>query len=227
MSAVDSRTFEIVKDVVLSAHRSCTTAEKIDFYNIWASTFEQDARVLDYRGPSLAASAVSAHFSGKCQAAVVLDVACGTGMVAKLMKKNGFEHFVGVDGSEAMLQRATESGLYKDLKLVVLGENPLPVQSDHFDVVVIVGALSVGHLHVKVIRELCQAAKQGGLICMTTRGNLDNASYKAALEDEIKQMEEEGLWRCVEVKEVKEWERAVRENEEGYIPGCVYLFKKL
>ncbi|XP_054610449.1 methyltransferase-like protein 27 [Dunckerocampus dactyliophorus] len=227
MSAVDSRTFEIVKDVVLSAQQNCTTAEKIDFYNVWASTFEQDSTVVDYRAPSLAASAVSTHFSGKRQAAVVLDVACGTGMVAKLMKKNGFEHFVGVDGSEAMLQRATETGLYQDLKLAVLGQNPLPVQSDHFDVVVIVGALSMAHIHVKVIRELCQAAKQGGLICMTTRGNIDNLSYKAALEDEIKQMEEEGLWCCVEVTEVKEWERAVTAYEEGYIPGCVYLFKKL
>nr|XP_057943413.1 methyltransferase-like protein 27 [Doryrhamphus excisus] len=227
MSAAESRTFEIVKDVVLTAHKSCTTAEKIDFYNVWARTYDQDQAVLDYRGPSMAAKAISTHFTGNRQAAVVLDVACGTGLVSDLLKKNGFRHFVGVDASEAMMQRAIKSGLYDDLKLAVLGEKPLPVQSDHFDVVVIVGALSVGHIDVKVIRELCQAAKQGGLICMTTRGNLDNASYKADLEDQIKQLEEEGLWRCVEVREEKEWERAVRAYEEGYIRGCVYVYEKL
>ncbi|XP_061755164.1 methyltransferase-like protein 27 isoform X1 [Nerophis ophidion] len=227
MSAAESRTFDVVRELVLSAHKISTTAEKMDFYDSWASHYEQDCAVFDFRAPIIAARTAAAHFRGDRQAAVVLDVACGTGMVAKMMKKDGFEHFVGVDGSQAMLQRAKESGLYQDLKLVLLGEEPLSVQSGDFDVVLIVGALSVGHIRVEVIRELCRAAKQGGLICMTTRSNHDNAGYKLALEGETKRMEEEGLWRAVEVLEVKEWERAVSEMEEGYIPGCVYLFKKL
>ncbi|XP_054610446.1 methyltransferase-like protein 27 [Dunckerocampus dactyliophorus] len=227
MSAVESRTLEDIKDLIVSCHKGCTTAEKISFYNNWANSYEQDVAVLDYRAPSLAASAVAAHFCGERQAALVLDVACGTGMVAKLMKKDGFGRFVGVDASEGMLQRAAESGLYQDLKLALLGEEPLPVQLGHFDIVLVVGGLSMGHIQVKAIRELCQAARQGGLICMTTRGNPENLSYKAALEDEIKRMEEEGLWCGVDVTEVKEWERAVNEHEEDYVPGCVYLFKKL
>nr|XP_057943817.1 methyltransferase-like protein 27 [Doryrhamphus excisus]XP_057943818.1 methyltransferase-like protein 27 [Doryrhamphus excisus]XP_057943819.1 methyltransferase-like protein 27 [Doryrhamphus excisus] len=227
MSAVNSRTFEDVKAVIVSCHQSSTPSEKISFYNNWANFYEQDVAVLDYRAPSLAAKAVAAHFGGERQDALVLDVACGTGMVAKMMTKDGFQHFVGVDASEAMLQQASESGLYQDLKLALLGEEPLPVQLGHFDIVLVVGGLSMGHLEVKVIRELCQAARQGGLICMTTRSNPGNLSYKAALEDEIKQMEEEGLWCGVDVTEEKEWERAVNEHEEGYMSGCVYLFKKL
>lgn len=39
--------------------------------------------VLDYRAPSLAADSIASHFSGVREAAVVLDVACGTGLVAK------------------------------------------------------------------------------------------------------------------------------------------------
>lgn len=39
--------------------------------------------VLDYRAPSLAANSISSHFSGDREAAVMLDVACGTGLVAK------------------------------------------------------------------------------------------------------------------------------------------------
>lgn len=61
---------------------------------------------------------------------------------------------------------------------------------------------------------------------MTTRSNVDNVEYKAALELELKQMEHEGLWTCVEVTEVQDWERAVSEHEEGYISGVVYLYKK-
>lgn len=62
---------------------------------------------------------------------------------------------------------------------------------------------------------------------MTTRSNRDNVEYKAALERELKQMEQEGLWTCVEFTEVEDWERAVSEQEHGYISGAVYLYKKL
>lgn len=44
------------------------------------------------------------------------------------LKKLGFGNFVGVDGSTGMLELATQSGLYQDLKQVMLGEEPLPVQ---------------------------------------------------------------------------------------------------
>lgn len=66
----------------------------------------------------------------------------------------------------------------------------------------------------------------GGYICMTTRGNLDNLEYKSSLQCELRQMEAEGLWTCAQVTEVKEWERAVSEQEDGYISGVVYLYKK-
>ena len=62
---------------------------------------------------------------------------------------------------------------------------------------------------------------------MTTRSNRDNVEYKAALECELKQMEDRGLWTRVEVTEVEEWERGVSEQEDGYIGGAVYLYKKL
>ncbi|KAA8586822.1 methyltransferase-like protein 27 isoform X2 [Etheostoma spectabile] len=226
MEAV-TNTFESVKAAILSAHESTTSVEKVNFYNSWAENYDQDVAVLDYRAPSLAANIISSHFSSDREAAVVLDVACGTGLVAKQMKRHGFGHFMGIDGSEAMLKLARESGLYQDLKQSLLGEGPLPVQWGLFDVVMIVGALSVGHVPVRVVRELCESTKPGGYICMTTRSNHDNVEYKAALERELKQMEDEGLWTCVEVAEVEDWERAVSQQEDGYIAGAVYLYKKL
>lgn len=39
--------------------------------------------LLEYRAPSLVANCISSHFSSDREAAVVLDVACGTGLVAK------------------------------------------------------------------------------------------------------------------------------------------------
>ncbi|XP_078142998.1 methyltransferase-like protein 27 isoform X2 [Centroberyx gerrardi] len=226
MSAV-TKTFEDVKNVILSAHKNSTAGDKTGFYNTWAENYDQDVAILDYRAPSLAANSLSSHFSGEREAAVVLDVACGTGLVAKQMKSHGFGHFVGIDGSEGMLELAKKTGLYQDFRQCMLGEEPLPVQWGSFDAVVIVGALSVGQVPVAVVRQLCKAAKPGGYVCMTTRSNHDNLEYKAALECELKRMEEEGLWGRVEVTEVEEWERAVSEQKEGYIPGSVYLYKTL
>eukprot|EP00066_Takifugu_rubripes_P006359 XP_003971103.2 PREDICTED: Williams-Beuren syndrome chromosomal region 27 protein-like [Takifugu rubripes] len=222
-----TNTYEKVKAVILSAHKSSTTREKVNFYNSWAQNYDQDVAVLDYRAPCMAANSISLHFKGDRDAAVVLDVACGTGMVAKEMNTLGFKHFVGIDGSEGMLELARSCGLYQELKQSLLGEEPIPVQSGHFDVVVIAGALSVGQVPVRVVRDLCSCAKSGGYVCMTTRSNADNVEYKSALDGELEQMEREGLWTCVEATEVEEWERAVSEKEHGYIRGAVYLYQKL
>ncbi|KAM3869261.1 methyltransferase-like protein 27 [Diretmus argenteus] len=226
MAAV-TRTLEHVKEVILSAHNCTSSDDKITFYNNWADNYDQDVAVLDFRAPSLAADSLSSHFTGDREAALVLDVACGTGLVAKEMKRHGFGHFVGVDASKGMLELAKKSGLYQDLRQCMLGEEPLPVQWGSFDVVLIVGALSSSHVPVGVVRDLCKATKPGGHVCMTTRSNSENLEYKAALECELKQMEEEGLWSRVEVTVVEEWERAVSEHEEGYISGSVYLYKTL
>lgn len=40
MSAV-TNTFENVKAVILSAHKSTTSKEKVNFYNSWAETYDQ------------------------------------------------------------------------------------------------------------------------------------------------------------------------------------------
>lgn len=36
---------------------------------------------------------------------------------------------MGIDGSETMLEKANGSGLYQDLKLCLMGDDPLPVQT--------------------------------------------------------------------------------------------------
>ncbi|XP_029923909.1 methyltransferase-like protein 27 [Myripristis murdjan] len=227
MMSAENRTFENVKAVILSAHKNTTSSNKITFYDNWAENYDQDVAILDFRAPSLAVKSIDSHFAGDREAAVVLDVACGTGQVAKLMKRHGFRHFVGIDGSRGMMELAKKTELYQDLKQCMLGEEPLPVQWGSFDVVMITGALSMGQVPVGVVRELCKATKPGGYICMTTRSNYDNLEYKAALECELKRMEEEGLWVCVDKTEVEDWEKAVSEKEEGYISGCLYVYKTL
>nr|XP_021324579.1 Williams-Beuren syndrome chromosomal region 27 protein isoform X1 [Danio rerio] len=221
-----SRTFSDVRNVILSAHKNTEAQDKVGFYDTWADNYEQDVAVLDYRAPLLAAECVSSFFNDDREKATVLDVACGTGLVSKHLKRMGFRHFDGVDGSLRMLEGAKKTGLYKQLMHCMLGQDRIPVKAETYDVVIIVGALSVGQVPLKVIRELWDATKPGGYVCMTTRANTDNQKYKAELEQMIKALEEEQKWRSVAVVEVEEWERGVSELDTGYIPGAVYLYQK-
>ncbi|XP_042371821.1 methyltransferase-like protein 27, partial [Plectropomus leopardus] len=54
------------------------------FYDTWAETYNQDMKLMNYRSPNLAVNILDANFSGNREEARVLDVACGSGQVAKL-----------------------------------------------------------------------------------------------------------------------------------------------
>ncbi|XP_033834659.1 methyltransferase-like protein 27 [Periophthalmus magnuspinnatus] len=225
--ASSSDQFERVKAVILSCHEDTSAEEKINFYDTWAENYDQDVSVLEYYAPVFAAKTVSSHFTGARDTAVVLDVACGTGLVAKQLQNLGFRNFVGIDGSRAMLEMAKNIMLYQDLKLCMLGSQPLPFEQGVFDVVMIVGALSNGNVPVKVVRELCMVTKPGGYTCLTTRSNKDNLMYKTSLEQELGTLEKQGLWRSVQEVFIDQWERGITHHEQGYIPGAVYLYQKL
>lgn len=214
-----------MKEVVSSVHTSAPPDEKLAFYEVWAETYDQDVAILNFHSPKGAADSIIKYFPGDRATALVLDVACGTGTVAKHLKDNGFQHFVGVDGSPAMLEKAKKTGFYQEFKQCILGQQQIPVKKDSFDIAVIAGALSVGHVPVFVIRELCDACKPGGYICMTSRDGDDNLEYKAGLESEIKKMVEEKLWKEIAVTVVENWEKAT--SGDGYISGSVYFYQKL
>ena len=42
----------------------------------------------------------------------VLDVACGSGLLAQALAKEGYKHFDGIDASEGMIERAKKLGVY-------------------------------------------------------------------------------------------------------------------
>ncbi|XP_028277928.1 methyltransferase-like protein 27 [Parambassis ranga] len=211
-----TRTFEDVKRDFLKSN-----------YSTWAENYEQDMQILESSSQRLAANSVSAHFTGDRESAAVLDVACGTGLVAEQLRQHGFTHFVGVDGSKSMLEIARKKGLYEDLKECLLGDQPLPLPKGSFDVVIIVAALMVDHVPVCVVRHLCDACKPGGYVSMVCGHGYNNLEYKADLERELKEMEEEGHWSCVEVLESENWARSASGAGDTYTSGSVYLYKKV
>ncbi|XP_018416737.1 PREDICTED: Williams-Beuren syndrome chromosomal region 27 protein [Nanorana parkeri] len=226
-----SKILQQVRDKVASAHKDCSPAEKLQFYNEWATQYEEDVSVLEYKAPQLAAAALASVCTKNQDSTLLLDVACGTGLVAEELQRFGFTLFHGLDGSTRMLQVAKNKQLYQELKQCMLGLDPLPFDAEKYDAVIIVGALSDGQVPVSVILELIRVTKPGGLVCLTTRSNVSNLKYKADLEEVMSAMQSKGLWEQVSVQEVEQWEKAVSEKEvtleSDYIPGVIYIYRKM
>nr|XP_012304656.1 Williams-Beuren syndrome chromosomal region 27 protein isoform X3 [Aotus nancymaae] len=126
-----------------------------------AALFPQDVATLQYRAPRLAVDCLTQAFPGPPHSALILDVACGTGLVAAELQAQGFFQLHGVDGSPEMLKQARARGLYQCLRLCTLGQEPLPSPEGTFDAVLIVGALSDGQVPCSVIPELLRVTKPG------------------------------------------------------------------
>ncbi|XP_028437472.1 methyltransferase-like protein 27 isoform X1 [Perca flavescens] len=223
-----SRTVNDVK-TFLKPYIDVDPQQRMKLYDQWAEMYEQDCNLISYRAPNQTVDFLNANFSGSREEVLVLDVACGSGWVAKLMAELGFRNFVGVDGSKGMLEQAAKTGLYQDLRLALLGTEPLPAQTDGFDVVMIVGALRDGYVPVSVVRELCYAARPGGHICMS-RGE-SGPTYKVCLEKELQLMEDEGLWTRVISQEMDRYMMDVYNNlkdqhDDQYLYGTMYLYRK-
>uniref|UniRef100_A0A8D2IX31 Methyltransferase like 27 n=1 Tax=Varanus komodoensis TaxID=61221 RepID=A0A8D2IX31_VARKO len=150
----------------------------------------QDVGVLEYQAPQLAAACLAAAFQGSCEEAVVLDVACGTGLAA-----------------QEVTAGRSEGG-------------PL----SHYDIVLIVGALSEGQVPAGVVPELLRVTKPGGWVCLTTRRDAGNLRYEAELRRRLDELEQQGAWEKVAAQEVGRWEKAAQGL--GYISGVVYLYRK-
>uniref|UniRef100_A0A8C6U359 Methyltransferase like 27 n=1 Tax=Neogobius melanostomus TaxID=47308 RepID=A0A8C6U359_9GOBI len=188
-------------------------------------------RLMEYSAPRHAADVLMKHFSGCPAEGSVLDVACGSGLVAQLLSSLGFRRFVGVDSSVAMLEQARITGLYQDLRPALLGTEALPTDPGAFDVVLVLGGLSPGFIPVSAVREFCNAAKPGGLVCLSRGSYPDPAltSYTEDLHAELGRLEAEGLWSRLEVRPVERYLLDPHGNcsgsEQCYISGTVYLFK--
>ncbi|KAG8590097.1 hypothetical protein GDO81_006634 [Engystomops pustulosus] len=225
------RGLQQVRDIIAAAHKDCSVLEKLQFYDQWATQYEEDVSILDYKAPHLAALALASVCPLNRESKLVLDVACGTGRAAEELQRCGFTLFHGLDGSAGMLEVAKKKTLYQELKHGMLGHEQLPYDSDKYDAVIIVGALSDGQVPVSLLPELLRVSKAGGLVCMTTRSNTSNLKYKADLEEEMSSLQSKGFWEQVLVEEVEQWEKATSEKEiakeSDYISGVIYIYRKI
>jgi predicted TPR repeat methyltransferase len=124
---------------------------------------------LGYRGPALLFKAVVAACHSLRRPAFfkrALDLGCGTGLAAAAFAKE-VDHFVGIDLSPRMIEKATQTGLYEQLVVSEMLEGLLLCPDLSADLVLAADAMVYVADLVAVLREAGRVLVSGGVLAFT------------------------------------------------------------
>ncbi|XP_072419250.1 methyltransferase-like protein 27 isoform X2 [Chiloscyllium punctatum] len=197
---------DVVNARLLTLYSNMETKEKVNFYDSWAQDYEQHMTVMDYQAPRFSVETLDAVYLGDRDSALVLDVPCGTGLVAETLQKLGFKHFHGIEGSKQMLKIAESK--------------------DSYDLVMIVGGLAQQHLPWEILPEMLRVTKSDGFICFTLRA--EESDHRRNLLTSIQELVNKGLWENVVERYVEKWQRDMLPTglAEEYADGIVTIYRK-
>ena len=173
-----------------------TSKEKVlEYYTNWSEDNKYDQDMIDW---NYIAPANSAKIFGKYTndlSIKILDAGCGTGLVAKELKKLGFKNIIGVDFSQDMLDLIPQN-IYQRLDLVDLNDT-LKYKNNEFDGIICVGTFTYGHVKAKALDEFLRIIKPNGLICFTIN---EGIYQKYEFDKKIKELENNNKWKVLELK---------------------------
>ena len=145
-----------------------------EYYAHWAETYDVDLEGDHFAPQHMVKSLVQWLAQHRAQQALdeltVMDIGCGTGMVASALAEQGFKLIDGVDLSPDMIAKAEQLGLYRQLTANV-DINQKAHQQGHqqYDVVTCCGVFTLGHVQPESLLNMLCYAKPGGLLIATTR----------------------------------------------------------
>ena len=155
--------------------------ETLKLYADWAETYDQT--MLDglaYRSPQRIATL--AAVAEERRNVRVLDVGCGTGLLAKSLRTQGFSRVDGVDYSAPMLAVAQREGQIDEAFLRNLNQN-LKMEVARYDMLVSTGTFTHGHVGARCLPELLALLVPGGrLICTIHRDVWDEGGFGTGLQ---------------------------------------------
>ncbi len=172
-----------------------STEELARRYDEWAKDYDSDLeRDFAWNGHIRGVEAF-VRYVGK--GARVIDVGCGTGLVAVELAKRGFQQIDGFDLSEGMLGEALKLQLYGDLRQAVLGE-PLDYPTRAYDAAIAAGVFGPGHAPASGWDEVARIVKPDGYFVLTLRPDSFEPNGFKAKEEELASS---GKWELVEATE--------------------------
>lgn len=124
---------------------------------------------LGYRGPALLFKAVLAARHAVRKPAFfrrAIDLGCGTGLAALAFAKE-VDHFIGVDLSPRMIERARATGLYAQLEVADMVEGLRGRPDASADLILAADAMVYLSDLAPVLREVARVLSAGGLLAFT------------------------------------------------------------
>ena len=196
----------------LTAMRAGDDAHEV--YEEWAPTYEADlVEGFGYTAHRIAAEALVSACPDR--GAEILDVGCGTGLVAEELAARGFSNLDGFDASPQMLAEARSKGVYREL---VEGDvrDAGAIEPGRYDAVIAVGVFGGGHVGPEHLGCFARPTRAGGVVVLYANGipwvEDDYPSH-------LRRLEEDGVWTVEHTEESNYMDRIER-------PGWVVVARR-
>ena len=153
------------KEIDLSgAYKITNPDEAQEFYQGWAEGYEAEVALNEYITPQRCAEALIRHAAAPW--APIMDLGCGTGVSGLALKAAGFECIDGYDFSPAMLDKAAEKSLYRDLRIADLSK-PLEIAEGVYQNAAAIGCVTPECMPPTVLDEILSKLPQGGALAFS------------------------------------------------------------
>lgn len=134
-------------------------------YRDWADSYDRHLKEgLRYVGPASVARLLADSVSER--GVPVLDVGCGTGLVAECLAPYGFGLVDGLDFSPEMLRVAEGKGVYRQLFEEDLNQS-IGLASGSYDAAISCGTFTHGHVSASALDEILRLLKPGAHFAFT------------------------------------------------------------
>ena len=155
--------------------------ETLRLYADWAETYDQTMLGgLSYSSPQRIAALAAA--TEVRRDARILDVGCGTGLLASCLRARGFNLVDGLDYSAPMLAVAQREGRIDEAFLRDLNES-LEMGAECYDLLASTGTFTHGHVQAGCLPELLELLVPGGrFICTVHRDIWDEGGFSNGLQ---------------------------------------------
>jgi len=150
-------------------------------YDAWADAYDHDLLDGEDYG-SVIARVVDAMLRHVPAEARVLELGCGSGLVGKALREQGYIRLEGLDLSPGMLERARQTGAYRSLRIADLNAG-IPEDAAVFDAVLAVGTLT--YLEPTVLAEIHRVLVPRGQFAFTFQPAVHAARGFKEIEDRL------------------------------------------